>query len=847
MQSERWRSCTDIFHAALERPPGERDAFLTKTCANDEPLRRQVELLLKYHDQTGDFIGKPAFEVAPELLLDDAAGLVGQQLGHYRIESVLGVGGMGIVYLAQDERLMRRVALKLLPGSLVASEANLERLKREARTASALNHPNIVTIHEIGEVNGTHYIATEFIEGPTLRERIAQGPIPPNEALDIAKQIAGALSVAHAAGIVHRDIKPENIMLRPDGYLKVLDFGIAKFAQQEASAPPQATTQPGMILGTTRYMSPEQARGFTVDHRTDIWSLGVVIYEMLTGKQPFEGATSTDLLIAIAERDPVPLAASAPPIPLPLVKLTTKALEKEREKRHQTANDLLHDLKSAARQLDTNSATSSGRRRVVLVSAAIAAILIAALFSLRFLPVHSAASRSTDAKSLAVLPLKNLSGDAAQEYFSDGLSEELINRLGQIHGLRVIGRNSSFHFKNKADDSRAVGKVLGVAHLLEGSVRTASNRLRISVQLVRTADGSQLWSETYDREMKDIFAVQAEIARAVADQLRVTLLAIDLPVGVEPSNKNLDAYNAYLKGEFYLAHFNVENETKAVDSFDEAIRFDPGFAEAYAAKAFALARMGYFSGVKGADLFEQARTAAKTALSLEPKLSRAHVVLAYLYMSFDWNLPAAESEFKNLDESVPLFAHALAVLRSYQGRLDESIRLDQKALALDPLYSVYHTNLGVWLFQSGRFDEAETHWRKALELQPDSDSNHALLATVAAVRGQVDSALREAQQEPKGVVRDAAIATALAAGHDRAAADTALKSLVDNHADSPYRIALVYAFRNEREPMFKWLEQAYALHDQRLPSMSAEILLKPYRSDPRFIALCEKLRLPLPK
>ena len=845
MKAERWQQVDDLFQLATERPPEERYAFLDEACQGDKSLCREVESLLASYERAQNFMESPAFEVAPDLLADHSVGsLVGESIGHYRIETLIGVGGMGEVYLARDERLGRKVALKLLPGRLAADETQLERLKREARTASALNHPNIVTIHEIAEADGTHYIATEFIEGTTLRERMTQGPIPPNEAIEIATQIASALSVAHAAGIVHRDIKPENIMLRPDGYVKVLDFGIAKFTQPEmASGSVQATTQHGMIVGTTRYMSPEQTRGLPVDERTDIWSLGVVLYEMMAGQPPFQGATPTDLLIAIADREPLPLAKCAPEMPIQLERIVKKALAKDREERHQTAGDLLIDLKSAAHQLDRPVITS-GRRRILTLSAVLALLIIGGLISARFLRRSSRPITQTEIKSIAVLPLKDLSGDATQEYFADGLSEELINRLGQIHGLRVIGRNSSFHFKGKSDDSRAVGQVLGVAHLLEGSVRTAGDRLRISVQLVRAADRSQLWSQSYDREMKDIFAVQEEIARAVADQLRVTLLAIDLPVGVEPSNKNLDAYNAYLKGEFYLAHFNVENEAKAVDSFDEAIRFDPAFAEAHAAKAFALARMGYYSGVKGANLFEQARVTAKAALALQPSLPRAHVVLAYLYMSVDWNLPAAETELKNLDVSAPLVAHALAVLRSFQNRLDESIRLDQKALALDPLYSVYHTNLGVWLYESGHYDEAEKHWRTALELQPDSNGNHGLLATVAALRGQPETALREAQQEPKGVVRDAAVALALAAGNDRTAADAALKNLIDANADSPYRIALVYAFRHERESTFEWLERAYTLRDQRLPSMSIEMVLKPYRSDPRFADLVQRVGLP---
>ena len=345
MHPERWQSCIELFDVAVEQPPHERTAFLARSCVGDEALRRKVEMLLKSHETSGDFIETPAFEVAPEFLIGDPEALVGQSLGSYRVNALLGAGGMGVVYLARDERLGRKVALKLLPPSLVQDEAQLKRLEREARTASALNHPNIVTIHEIGQVDSTHYVATEFIEGMTLRERISGGAIPPHEALAIAMQIASALSVAHRAGIVHRDIKPENIMLRPDGYVKVLDFGIAKVMPQTAS--PQLATQQGMILGTTRYMSPEQARGQTVDARSDLWSLGVVLYEMLAGRAPFEGETPTDVIAAILLHKPPPLEQSPA-----LQGVLEKALRKNSAERYPEADAMLSELRAAKEKAD---------------------------------------------------------------------------------------------------------------------------------------------------------------------------------------------------------------------------------------------------------------------------------------------------------------------------------------------------------------------------------------------------------------------------------------------------------------------------------------------------------------
>ncbi len=360
MEAKRWQRVKELFQTTLARAPAERGSFLEEACAGQNGLREEVELLIRSHEKSGDFIETPAFEVSPQLLLDDPDALIGRHLGHYRIESVLGVGGMGVVYLACDEKLGRKVGLKLLPQTLVADEAHLERLKREARTASALNHPNIVTIHEIGQVEATHYMATEFIDGQTLRERLVQGPVPPNEALEIARQVASALSVAHAAGIVHRDIKPENIMLRPDGYVKVLDFGIAKLTQQD-SVGLEGRTQPGMILGTTRYMSPEQARGQTVDARTDLWSLGVVLYEMLTGCPPFEGETPADVTTAVLMKETPSLAERTPNLPAKLQGIVEKTLQKEKDERCESADELLNDLREVKHEVDLEEKIGTSR------------------------------------------------------------------------------------------------------------------------------------------------------------------------------------------------------------------------------------------------------------------------------------------------------------------------------------------------------------------------------------------------------------------------------------------------------------------------------------------------------
>ena len=453
MQSERDRSCTDIFNAALERAPAERTAYIEQHCAGDSALRRQVELLLRYHDEAGDFMAAPAAAIAPELLVDDPESLIGQRLGSYRIDGVLGIGGMGVVYLAWDERLSRKVGLKLLPRALVTDEAQLERLKLEARTASGLNHPNIVTVHEIGQADSMHYIAIEFIEGITLRERIARGPLPPEETLDIARQVTSALCVAHRAGIVHRDIKPENIMIRPDGLVKVLDFGIAKSNQPEVTPTVMLTNQAsnrtrlGLVLGTVRYMSPEQARGDAVDARSDIWSFGVVLYEMLTGRAPFDANSPSEMRSALLEHEPPSLTESD--IPVSLQNILEKCLRKDPAERFQASEELLAAVRACE---------SGGRpRRSRLL--AVAALLIVGIAG--FLVFNNISQKDKKPlpndiprKSIAVLPFTDLSAEHDQQYFSDGMAEELLNTLAHVKDLKVAGRSSSFSFRGKGGDFR---------------------------------------------------------------------------------------------------------------------------------------------------------------------------------------------------------------------------------------------------------------------------------------------------------------------------------------------------------------------------------------------------------
>src|SRR5947199_5528469 len=568
MKAERWKQVNDLFQSAVERAPAERPAFLDEACHGDESLRRELRSLLTSYERSENFIELPAFEVAPELVTSERANtLVGKLIGHYRIESLIGVGGMGEVYLARDERLGRKVALKLLPDSLTTDETQLSRFKNEARSASALNHPNILTVYEIGAEGNRQFIATEFIEGMTLRASLACGRMNLHDALEIAVQVASALAAAHETGVVHRDIKPENIMLRPDGYVKVLDFGIAKLAEQrpmpdldEVGTTAVLQTRPGLVLGTARYMSPEQTRGQTVDARSDIWSLGVVIYEMIAGIPPFRGETPSDYIASILTTQPPPLSGVLPEVPLNLESILQKALRKNSDERYLTIKEMLAGLRNLKEELEAEGSPQTKARaesivskikrhkRGVLLTLA-AAILAAAAFAYSFFFV--APAPLPNEKSIAVLPFENRSEDKSNAYFTDGVQDEILTRLSKIGDLKVISRTSTQRYKNTSQNLSEIANQLGVANLLEGSVQKTNDQVRVNVQLIRAANDSQLWAETFDRKLTDIFSVESEVAKAIADQLRAKLTGQEEQVIASKPTDNTEAYDAYLRGLAY--------------------------------------------------------------------------------------------------------------------------------------------------------------------------------------------------------------------------------------------------------------------------------------------------------
>ena len=766
MTSERWQQVNDLFQLAAERTPEERTTFLQTACQGDEGLRREVESLIASYERAENFIESPAFEVVPELLTADrTSAIIGESIGHYQIECLLGVGGMGEVYLARDERLGRKVALKFLPERLTANNTQLSRFKSEARAASALNHPNILTVYEIGTEGNRHFIATEFIEGVTLRAALSRGKMGVHEALDVAVQVASALTAAHKAGVVHRDIKPENIMIRPDGYVKVLDFGLAKLTEQNSASGSQDLTitntqhtLAGFLVGTPRYMSPEQARGQRADGRSDIWSLGAVIYEMVGGVPAFSGATPSDCIASILKTEAPPLSSLAPAAPAELQAILHRALRKNKDDRYQTIAEMLADLRSVKEKLE-RAASAPTIQPVWLWTAAATAVVLIAISAwfftfYRSVPVAVPTTVSTGVtapanipeKSIAVLPFENRSRDADNAYFADAIQDEILTRLSKIADLKVISRTSTQHYKSTPANVPEIAKQLGVAHILEGSVQKSGDAVRVNVQLIKAANDAHIWADTFDRKLTDILSVESDVAKAIADKLRAKLTGEEEQLISAKPTDSPAAYDAYLRGLAYSLKTanSTANVVNAQKYLREAVRLDPKFALAWALLSFVESR-GYGTvTLQPTDaLREEARQAAETALSLQPNLGEAMLAKGFYHYACLRDYDTAVRYFEQARQFLPnssRIPESLAYVTRRQGQWDRSELYFNEAERLDPRNVSLLTQHALSYKDRRRFPEALRKLEQILNITPDDIDTIVEKGAISQAEGDLPQA-----------------------------------------------------------------------------------------------------------
>jgi serine/threonine-protein kinase len=785
--------------------------------------------------------------------------MIAKTISHYRILEKLGGGGMGVVYKAEDIKLKRTVALKFLPPDLTRDEEAKERFIHEAQAASALDHPNICTIYEIDETeDGQMFIAMAYYEGETLKKKVASNQLSVNSVIDYAIQIAQGLAKAHEHGITHRDIKPANVMVTKDGVVKIVDFGLAKLAGQKR------LTKTGMTVGTIAYMSPEQAQSIDADHRSDIWSFGVVLYEMLTGQLPFKGEYEQAVVYSILNEDAEPITGLRTGVPMELERIVDKAMAKRPDERYQRVDEMLVDLKRVSKEAETGKVKVRPakeklhpRERAIRYGrwAGLALLLaIAGLFLWQ--KVGERTSTRSDSRPkirLAVLPFDNITKNPEDEYFSDGMTDEMISKLSKISGFGVIARTSVMQYKTAPKSIADIGQELRVSKVLEGSVRKAMDKLRISVKLVDVATQEQIWSDEYDKEFADVFAVQNEVAQQVASALRVELSPTEKRQIEKRGTESLEAYNLYLQGMYYINKFTPEGPLKGIEFFNQAIKIDPEFAHVYAGLARAYGILDNSAFRPPLEVGPKRKAYALRALEIDPTLSEAYAELAAFLFGFDWDWEAAENTLKKALEFKPPAVTArlhYAIFLSALGRHDEALAEIRLAQELNPVDLVSHSGEGIYLFLARRYDEAIKQFNETIAMDPNFPIPYVWSALTYIEKGMVDEAL-VAGEKYTVLTGGSGLGVAVqgyiyARAGRRSEAQNIVEQLVQ-YSKQRYVpaivVALIYAGLGETDLALEWLEKAYEQRDPQMFRIKVVPSFDPLRSDPRFIALLKKMGL----
>ena len=766
---------------------------------------------------------------ADESDFEDAAtvhSLVGQKIGSFEIVEIIGRGGMGAVYLAHDTKLDRSVAIKSIPLKLAGDSTTKVRFKREARLLASLNHPNIAVIHEIIEQDDdSGYLVLEYVPGQTLTERIARKPVKLEEALSIGRQIAEAISAAHEKGVVHRDLKPGNIKITPDGRVKVLDFGLAKASASEAMTEETTVTQPGRIIGTPAYMSPEQARGKPTDKRSDIWSFGCVLYEMLTGKIPFKGETVSDTLVRLLEHEP-DWHALPQTTPANIKVLLHRCLEKEPHRRLRDMGDISIALEDTATELQHLML----RRETVETD------------------------RTQPTKAIVVLPFENLSSNQEQEYFVDGMTDALIAELGKIKALRVISRTSSMHFKGTDKKVPEIAKELGVDAVVEGSVLKVGNDVRITVQLIDGRIDTHLWSENYTGTLTNILALQSEVTLAITREIEVAVTPEEERRIKQTQPIDPEAHEAYLKGIFFFEKKTEGSYRTAADYFNQAIEIEPNYVEAYAWLSAAYWIPSIYGYGAGHESFSRAKIAANTAIKLDETCGEAHSALGWIALMYDWDWQKAKLSLERAIDLNPNLSYGYFAFAWYwvvAGRFDKAIDMMQTAVTLDPHSQVLNNQLANMYRFSGEFERAVEQREKTLELAPgfvialsDLAEDYLCMSMYSEAIASVEKAMSLAGRTPLLI---ATLGRAYAISGRKDEAEILLQELQDKGKSEyvlPIHFAALYGDLGNTDEAFRWLEKVYQERHYGMFLLRIPSQWEPLRMDPRFDDLLERMNFP---
>jgi len=868
MTPERWRQIDELYHLALELDANRQVTFLNQACAADAELRDEVESLIVSHDQAGTFISEPALKVAARVLAEDrATSRVGRTFSHYRIESLLGVGGMGEVYLAEDTRLDRKVAVKFLNEEF-SHESNLNRLIQEAKAASALNHPNILVIHEIGVSEDANYIVSEFIEGKTLRELLSESPMKLSEVLDISIQVASALSTAHEAHLVHRDIKPENIMIRPDGYLKILDFGLAKLIPPEnrsilgledETARHNQTAQ-GMILGTVSYMSPEQAKGERVDERSDIFSLGAMMHEMLAGRTPFAGDSNPETFANLINAEPQPLSRFAASLPDELQRIIYKMLRKHREERYQTMKELLADLKDLKESL-ANKQNADARhgfpQKVERTKPLAAFVLVALLFGAiglgYFFYARKTPSGADGKTSIAVLPLKPINTDKRDPLYEIGIADSLILKLGSMKGFIVRPLSATRKYAGIDQDPIAAGQEQKVNYVLASNYQLAGGKIRITAQLFNVANGQI--EETYKSAEKDaanVFAMQDAIASEVGNVLSARFATTSSGRTARRGTTNEEAYRLYLQGMYLIGKRSPADAQKGIEALGQAVRLDPKYARAWAGKA--QAHLADFSGSPQAQ-YQKSMEAVNKALALDENLADARSVLCLNKNSYEWDFDGAKRECERAIELDPNSSLAHLNYSRYlngQGRFDAAIAEAKTAIDLEPTSLANQRQYGMCLYYGRRYPEAATQFKRMEAMDKGFGAPYNWLVVTSEMQGNYPEAfewlmkMKTFYKDPEEEIQ-AYQAAWQTSGWPGVLRERARRGDDGNFRPSRaglyFQRAIEQAKVGNKDQAFEYLEQSYQTREFWMMLLKVEPGLDSLHHDPRFDGLVSRVGL----